>query len=270
METFEVAAIQLCATEDWRRSIARATELATQAARAGAQLVVLPESYAGFGTAEERGRWAFDSDEPHRGPTLEPLLELSATCAAWFIAGGTPERADRERTYNTALVLHRGRVVARYRKEHLFDADLPGGVRLRESHHTAPGGPAQDVVVDMGFARVGLSICFDLRFPDHYRRLRERGAEVVVVPSAFTRPTGRDHWEVLLRARAIETQTFVIAPAQWGEHGSTRASWGHSMLVGPWGDVLAQAADSDAVVRHSLPAEALATARARLPMFGDS
>jgi len=235
----------------------------TEKAARDADLVVLPESYAGFGGLEARLPWAFDSDAPERGPTVAPFVAASRQTGATLVLGGTPEHARDGRTYNTALVVRDGAVVARYRKEHLFDARLPDGTALNESRHTAAGAPGQDVVVDVAGFGVGLSICFDLRFPEHYQRLRARGADVLLVPSAFTRPTGEAHWEVLLRARAIETQSFVLAPAQCGTHGGGRSSWGHALGVDPWGTVLADAGDSAGTIVVEVERAPLDEARAR-------
>ncbi len=256
------AVVQLCALEYGEASLADALAR-TQAAAANADVVALPESYAGFGDLETRLPWAFETGSPERGPTVAPFVELSRTHAATLILGGTPERADDGRTFNTALVVRDGEIIARYRKERLFDARLPDGTELAESRHTAAGERGQDVVVPTSSLSFGMSICFDLRFPAHYQRLRARGADVLLVPSAFTRPTGAAHWEVLLRARAIETQCFVVAPAQCGEHGRGRSSWGHSLVISPWGEVLADAGDEPGTIVVSLDPQAIADARAR-------
>jgi deaminated glutathione amidase len=252
------------AVPDSSASVALAVALTEQALAAGADLVVLPENFAGIGRAEDRTRWAFDSADPGRSPALAPLLELSTTNHAWIVAGGTPERIpnDPQRTYNTLLVLRRGRVVATYRKIHLFDADLPEA-RLQERDHTAPG--RTPVVVQTEHGGLGLSICYDLRFPELYRALCAAGAELLVVPSAFTLQTGLAHWEPLLRARAIENQAWVLAAAQWGIHATGRHSYGHSMVVDPWGTVVAQASEGDGVVLARLDPEVSVRARARLP-----
>lgn len=256
----KVAVVQLCSRAYGEASLEDALAR-TEAAARDADVVALPESYAGFGDLKARLPWAFDPRAPEQGPTVAPFLALNT--AATIVLGGTPERAGDGRTYNTALALRRGRVLARYRKEHLFDARLPDGTRLQESRHTAAGSPHQDVVVAAGDMNLGLSICYDLRFPDHYQRLRTAGADVLLVPSAFTRPTGSAHWEVLLRARAIETQCFVVAPAQCGDHGGGRSSWGHSLVVSPWGEVLGDAGEEACTVTVDLDAAALAEARSR-------
>jgi predicted amidohydrolase len=248
---------------DAARSIGVAATLTAQALASGADLVVLPENYAGIAPPAARRSWAVDPDAPEHADALAPLAALTRGSDAIVVAGGVPERADGSRDHNTAFAIHRGRVVARYRKIHLFDADLPGGERHRESEHTAAGDAPVVLATPMG--RVGLTICYDLRFGELYRALADAGAELIAVPAAFTVPTGQAHWELLLRARAVETQAFVLAAAQWGDHGGGRASWGHAMIVDPWGGVIAASEHGDAVVSARLDGEAIARARARLP-----
>ncbi len=262
MSTASLAIVQLSADSDWPGSLDDAVQR-TRAAVDSADIIALPESYAGFGDLATRLTWAFDEAEPERGPTVAPFVERSRESQTAIVLAGTPERSGDGRTFNTSVVLQRGRVVAKYRKENLFDATLPGGIKLEESRETAPGARGQDVVVDLGAFSVGLSICFDIRFPVHYQRLRTRGANVMLVPSAFTRPTGEAHWEVLLRARAIETQSFVVAPAQCGEHGRGRSSWGHSLVVSPWGEVLSDAGEDPVTTVTNLDVRAVRNARAR-------
>jgi predicted amidohydrolase len=158
----------------------------------------------------------------------------------------------------------RGELVARYRKIHLFDVDIPGGATLRESDATAAGADA--VVIDIDGAPVGLSICYDLRFPELYRALvKDRGAQVLLVPSAFTAHTGAAHWHVLLRARAIEDQAWVVAPAQWGRQNEKRESYGHSLVVDPWGSIVGEQADDDGVVVATLEGAAVEKRRTQMP-----
>ena len=196
-------------------SLRTAVELTEQALDAEADLVVLPENHCGIGPSARRKRWAFDPADPTRAPSLAPLCALSERNRAIIVAGGVPEAiAGTSHTYNTQVVIHGGRVVATYRKVHLFDADLPdaaGGGELRESAYTRPGSSLR--IVNTPVASIGLSICYDLRFGELYRALASAGAELLLVPSAFTLQTGLAHWEPLLRARAIETQCYVLAPA---------------------------------------------------------
>lgn len=265
------AAIQLCADGDHARSLARAVALCRRALADGAGLVLLPENYAGIATPAARRSWAFATEAPLQTPAVAALAELSAAHPdAIVIGGGTPELAPDDKLFNTAVVLMGGRLVATYRKLHLFDADLRAceadGQRTalwRESEGTSPGDGA--VVVRTPACAIGLSICYDVRFGALYRALALAGAEVLVVPAAFTVPTGRAHWEVLVRARAIEHQAFVVAAAQYGEHGGGRASWGHSLVVDPWGRVLASVDDGDAVLAVDLDPAALVEARHAVP-----
>jgi predicted amidohydrolase len=166
----------------------------------------------------------------------------------WVIAGGMPERsADPGKVHNTLVVVGPdGRIAERYRKIHLFDVAIPGGAEFKESGTVAPGTEARTVDTPMG--RIGLSICYDLRFPELYRRLTDAGARVFVVPAAFTLHTGKDHWHALLRARAIENQAYVLAAGQYGRHNEKRVTYGHSVIVDPWGTVIAEAPDREAVI----------------------
>jgi predicted amidohydrolase len=243
--------------------VALAERLAREALDGGADLVVLPENHCGIGPPEARLGWAFDPARPADSPALEPFLALSQQTEALLVLGGVPEKHDSRRTFNTLVVVHRGGVVATYRKIHMFDVVLPSGATLRESDNTVGG--VRPVVLDSPLARIGLSVCYDLRFPELYRMLTDADAEVIVVPSAFTHQTGSEHWEPLLRARAIEAQAWVLAPAQHGQHAKGRHSWGHSMVVDPWGTVVAQASPHDQVVWATLDADLLLDVRSRLP-----
>jgi predicted amidohydrolase len=263
MRTCSAALVQMRAVPELPESVALAERLAREALDGGADLVVLPENHCGVGPPEARLDWAFDPARPAESPALAPFLALSMQTSAFLILGGVPERHDGQRTFNTLVVMHRGGVVATYRKIHMFDVVLPSGATLRESGHTKGGDRL--VVLDTPLARIGLSVCYDLRFPELYRMLTDADAEVIVVPSGFTHQTGAEHWEPLLRARAIEAQAWVLAPAQHGQHTRGRHSWGHSMVVDPWGTVVAQASPGDQVVWARLDADVLATVRARLP-----
>jgi deaminated glutathione amidase len=257
------AAIQLTSTSDVAHNLQRARYWIARAAEAGARLVALPENFA---CMREEG-----STNPAAGPLDGPLLDFLRDCAKQHgvvVAGGTlPERGpDDPRPHNTSLVIDAdGTLRAVYRKIHLFDIDLPD-VRLRESDAVAPGH--EIVVAETAIGSLGLSVCYDVRFPELYRELVARGAQVLLVPSAFTVPTGSDHWEVLLRARAIENQCFVIASAQYGQHSARRRSYGRSLIVDPWGLVLARAADGEGLALADLDFERLEDVRRRLPALG--
>jgi deaminated glutathione amidase len=257
------AVVQMTSGSDLARNLARAGELIAAAARAGARLVALPEN---FPLLREEGASGPnpDAQEVPGGPVLRFLSEQAAAHRI-LLAGGTfPERIPHDaRTFNTStLFAPDGELVALYRKIHLFDVDLPGAV-LRESSRVAAG---KDLVVAKTDAcTFGLSVCYDVRFPELYRQLVEHGAQVLLVPSAFTVPTGRDHWEVLLRARAIENQCFVVAAAQWGAHNPSRHSYGRSMVIDPWGTVLCTVPDGEGFALAELDFARQEEVRRRLP-----
>jgi predicted amidohydrolase len=242
MSALTVAALQLTSTENVEANLAKSTELALAAADAGASLIGLPENFAYLGTDRDH-RLSIAEELPAGGPILGAMQALARRTGAWLLLGGFPERGgDAAHIRNTSVLLRAdGSIAATYRKIHLFDVDVPGGKRFRESE-TIEAGDAT-VVVETPWAPLGLTICYDLRFPELYRALVARGARLLAVPSAFTAETGKDHWSVLLRARAIENQAYVFAPAQFGHHGGARRSWGHAMVVDPWGTVLAECGD---------------------------
>jgi len=257
-----VAVAQVCSTDDVEQNLLTAGAMVSEAAQRGATFVALPEAFAflrregdeipNAGALESRARAA--------------IVDWAATQKVWLLGGSVPQPVEGStQLYNTSLLVDpSGQVVAEYRKIHLFDVDLAGGTdRYRESDTYAAG---RDVVVAAGpDGGVGLSICYDLRFPELYRRQVDRGARSLCVPSAFTRETGKDHWEVLLRARAIESQCYVIAPAQCGRHSPDRASHGRSLIIDPWGLVLAQGGDDPALVIADCPPHAIDRARTAVP-----
>jgi deaminated glutathione amidase len=261
-----VGAIQLCSTPDLPANLATCRALVDRAAAEGAQLAVLPECFAFLGRGEGDKMPHAESLE-RGGPILDTLRDLATRHGIWVIGGGAPEvvPGDAKRAYNTAIVVDpRGTVAARYRKIHLFDVDIPGGAVLRESDATRAG--EELVIAEIGGARVGLSICYDVRFPELYRRLvKDRGAEVLLVPAAFTAHTGAAHWHLLLRARAIEDQAWVVAAAQWGQHNEKRQSFGHTLVVDPWGTVVGEQATGDGVVLATLDGETVAQRRTQMP-----
>ncbi len=266
--TLHAAAIQLCSGDDLGANLQRCRELGAEAASRGANLFILPECFAFLGRKEgDKMAVAEVLDDGAPGPILGTLIELATTHRAWVVGGGLPERVagDDRRAYNTAVVVSPdGALVARYRKVHLFDVDIPGGAVLRESDGTVGG--TELVVVPMGALRVGLSICYDIRFPELYRRLAyQHGADVIVVPAAFTAHTGRAHWHVLLRARAIENQCWIVAAAQHGHHNEKRESFGHSLIIDPWGVVSAELPTGDGVIDAVLDAEVVAKTRRQMP-----
>jgi predicted amidohydrolase len=254
--------IQMRSVDDLATNLASARELVGDAARAGAELVALPENFA-FMRSEGL---AFPCAQGLDGEIVGTLRALAQQHALWLLGGTFPEAAEGGRVHNTSvLVAPNGNVEAVYRKIHLFDVDLraSGGGLFQESASVAPG--REVVTAKTPFGVLGMSVCYDLRFPELYRRHAEAGARLLAVPSAFTKETGRDHWEVLLRARAIENQCFVLAPAQWGQHTPARASHGRSLIIDPWGVVLAVAPDRPCAIVADCDLRQLESVRASLP-----
>lgn len=276
-EPLVAACGQLCSTADFDANLDACKRLAEQAAARGARLLVLPECFAFLGE-HERDKFAvaeiLDAAQP--GRTLGAVQTWAREHDLWIVAGGIPElSAGTERqtattAFNTcAVVSPAGDLVATYRKIHLFDVDIPGGATLKESASTTPGSDVQ--VVDTPVGRMGLSICYDVRFPELYRQMTlELGAEILVVPAAFTAHTGAAHWHTLLRARAIENQCWVLAAAQTGRHNAKRASFGHSMIIDPWGVVRGELAEGQGIVSCAIDREFTAQKRAQLPCLSHS
>jgi predicted amidohydrolase len=274
MSELVVGAVQMTSSDNVETNLECAGELVREAASAGALLVGLPENFAYLGDDRDHRLSiaeilpAPDVSEPHGapvgGPILSAMRELARGAGTWLLLGGFPERAAGDRIRNSAILLDPGgAVVAVYRKIHLFDVDVPGGKRYRESESIEPGDEA--VVAQTPWGGLGLSICYDLRFPELYRALAGRGARIVAVPSAFTLETGKDHWHTLLRARAIENQLYVFAPAQFGAHGPTRRSYGHALVVDPWGVVIAECGDHEGVALAQIDLGYQDQVRAALP-----
>ncbi len=260
-----IAAIQLCSTADLAANLSTCRALSERAASEGARVVVLPECFPFLGQGE-RDKLAIAEDLDRGGPIVGMLRELSTKRGIWMIGGGMPEvvPGDPDRTYNTAVVIDpAGAIAARYRKIHLFDIDIPGSV-LKESAATCAGD--RRVTVDIDGAKVGLSICYDVRFPELYRALvKTDGAEILLVPAAFTAHTGAAHWHLLLRARAVEDQAYVIAAAQWGKHNAKRESYGHTLAIDPWGTVIGEQAEGDGVVMATLDGAVVERRRTQMP-----
>lgn len=256
-----VAAVQMGSTPDRERNLAIAEPLIVGAVDAGATFVALPELFNRWGSARELRAGA----ELLTGPTIEWARRLAADHRITLLAGSIVEASERggDHFHNTScLVDPQGEIVATYRKIHLFDVDVPGAVH-RESATITAG--SEVVVADAGSLRVGMATCYDLRFPELFRTHLARGANTVVLPSAFTAATGKDHWEPLLRARAIENQVFVIAPNQRGS-STEKLHWhGRSMIVDPWGIVLATAPDRDCWIAAELDLDAQTRIRTTLP-----
>jgi predicted amidohydrolase len=265
MSTLRVALVQLEARDDVAANVARAASLAGSAA-AGADLVVLPE-YVQYRGSDAGYR---ASAAPIPGPTTEPFAAVAREHGCWMLAGSHAEASPvPSRPYNTAVLFDRsGAIAARYRKLHLFDVAVDAGPSDTESARVTPGDRA--VVASVDGVGLGLSICYDLRFPELYRALALAGAGVLAVPAVFTARTGRDHWEVLLRARAIENGAWVIAAAGCGAGGpGAIPAWGHSLVVDPWGRVVADGAEAEGVVRAELDLDAVAAARRQIPVLAN-
>ncbi|WP_437873724.1 carbon-nitrogen hydrolase family protein [Sorangium sp. So ce363] len=258
------AALQLSSQENVSENLARVEVLVVEAARRGATTVVLPENFAYMGNEEGKRNIAEDLDAGG-GPIARRLADAARSARVTVVAGGFPERAhDPARPYNTCAVFGAdGRLTARYRKIHLFDVEIADGTKYRESASTTAG--ERPVVTEIDGVKLGLSICYDVRFPELYRALSSGGAEAIVVPAAFTLLTGKDHWLVLLRARAIEAQAYVVAAAQWGKHPGGRATFGKSCVIDPWGEVIAQASEGEGIAMAMLDPSYLDRVRANLP-----
>jgi len=264
-DRIRVACVQMTSRTDKGANLETAERLVAQAAATGSDVVVLPEKWNGIGDAA----FYHSSAEPLEGG--ESVVAMSAwarTHGITLVGGSIVElRAGREKRSNTSLVFDPdGEIVATYRKIHLFDVEV-GGVVYRESESEEPGDEA--VVADAEDWRVGLSVCYDVRFPELYRILALEGAQLVTVPAHFTTPTGKDHWHVLLRARAIENQLYVAAAAQIGETLPGKPAYGRSLIVDPWGVVLAQAADEETVISAELDRAHLDDIRAKLPSLAN-
>ena len=263
-----VAIVQHCATPDVEHNLTTLERLSTQAAEAGADLICWAEAFAFLGRHQEK--ISILEPLPSGGPILERCQKLALTLDCELLLGGFHETHpdDPQRCYNTSVYLDTtGNIRATYRKIHLFDVDIENGPSLQESKHTASG--TQATVVETPMGRLGLTICYDVRFPQLYQKLVDMGATLMTVPSAFTATTGAAHWHPLLRARAIETQSYVIAPAQHGQHNKNRASFGHSVIIDPWGEILAEISDGDGYALAQIDPSRIASVRQELPSLAN-
>ena len=255
------AAVQMSSTLDKEKNVATASSLVERAAEQGAQFVVLPEFFNCLGELAEVAAQA----EPVPGPTSEQMGRLAARLNITLLAGSLCERSEEDdATYNTQLLFDpAGRCLTKYRKMHLFDCCVPGKISVTESNWISAGRDA--VTIDTPVGCLGLATCYDLRFPELFRQLSRQGMQTLGFASAFMAATGEAHWEVLLRARAIENQVYVVAANQYGFHAPGMITYGHSLIADPWGRVLATAAEGDAVVSATLDYEQLAEIRCNLP-----
>jgi deaminated glutathione amidase len=266
-EPFTVACVQNCAGTETEPNLKDCAGLVREAADRGASFILLPEYFTGLDIQGHILIPEAFAEADH--PALPLFAALARERRVWILLGSLAITLDGgpglgERIANRAYLLDPGgAIAARYDKIHLFDVDLADGESYRESATIAPGDRA--VVADLPWGRVGLSICYDLRFPQLYRALAKAGADFLAVPAAFTRTTGRAHWHVLLRARAIETGCYVFAPCQYGVHAGERATYGHSLIIDPWGQVLADGGEERGVVVAEVDPAAVSRARAMIP-----
>lgn len=259
MVTNKVAVVQMNSSESRSDNLRRAARLVSEAANQGAQLIALPELFNCLGEPESIRANA----EPMSGATVSKMRELAKSFNITLLAGSFA-RLDDDSVFNASpLISPSGDILATYDKLHLFDIDIPGEVTFKESDLMGFGDHLCITATSVG--TIGQATCYDLRFPALFQRLVEQGAEIIAIPSAFAMSTGRDHWEVLLRARAIENQCFVIAPNQFGRHGEKLQTYGRSMIIDPWGTVIAQAPDKECVIYAEIDMAQLKSVRRNLP-----
>ncbi len=263
MTTVVTACVQVNAGPEIGPNLEAAAEQIRRARDAGAAFITLPENVSLMIQGRARLMARIWSEAVH--PALPVFRDLARETGAWLLVGslGIVLEEDGRVANRSFLIDAEGTIVARYDKIHMFDVDLPGGETYRESAVFRPGDRA--VVAATPWGRLGLTVCYDLRFGALFRALAQAGAGIITVPAAFTVPTGRAHWHVLLRARAIETGCFIVAPAQCGSHDEGRRTYGHSLIVGPWGEVLAEAGDQPGFITAALDLDRVAECRAMVP-----
>ncbi len=262
----KAAAVQMTSGRDVARNLEEARALVARAAAEGASLVVLPENFSFLG-AEDAERVAA-AERPGEGPAQAFLEESARTHGIWLVGGTVPVRDRNERAVSRSMLYGPdGRCAAHYDKIHLFDVAIPEreSESYRESATTAPG--REVVAVETPLGRIGMTVCYDLRFPALFHRLGVLGMDILVLPAAFTVPTGEAHWRPLLTARAIESLVYVVAAGQWGEHAGGRRTYGHSLIVGPWGRVLAELPEGPGVVSAELDMIELKRIRSKFPVL---
>ncbi len=262
-EIIKTACVQMNSGPDIDENIAEASDLIRAAAGQGAQFIATPENTCHIRSPQTEKLETALPEETH--PALPAFSDLAQALGVWLLAGSLSIKlTDENRIANRSFLFSdTGEVIARYDKVHLFDVDLPTGESHRESDVVRPG--TQAVIADLPWVRLGMTICYDLRFAYLYRDLAQAGAAIMAVPAAFTVPTGLAHWETLLRARAIETGSFVVAPAQCGEHHGGRRTYGHSLIIGPWGEVLAEGGEEPGIIFADLDLAAVDKARQAIP-----
>jgi deaminated glutathione amidase len=260
--SFRAALVQMCSGRAVDTNVARASELIREAAAGGAQYVLTPEMTTLMELERPR---LMEVVKPEAGnEALAHFQVLAREVDVWLHIGSMPILLSNGKLANRSfLISPDGQITARYDKIHMFDIDLGGGEKYEESANYQPGGHA--VIADLPWGPLGLTICYDLRFPTLFRALARAGARFIAIPSAFTRPTGMAHWHTLLRARAIESQAYIFAAAQAGTHENGRATFGHSLIVSPWGEILAEAGNQPGVIAAEIDLQLLEDVRSRVP-----
>jgi deaminated glutathione amidase len=262
MKSYLAAAIQMTSLPDLEKNLVEAEELIELAVRQGAELVSLPENFSFLGTEEDKIAQANEI-----ALKSEKFLKTMAQrFQVTILGGGFPVPVNQEKVYNTALLIDpSGTELTRYQKVHLFDVNVPDGNTYRESSTVMAGNDLPTVYHSEPLGTLGLSVCYDVRFPELYRHLAYKGADILFVPAAFTAYTGKDHWQVLLQARAIENTCYVIAPAQTGRHYATRRTHGHAMIIDPWGVILSDAGEKPGVAIAEINPARLEQVRRQMP-----
>jgi predicted amidohydrolase len=262
LNKFRAACIQLRSGDDVAENIRDAVQMIRAAAKDGAQFIATPENTT-LMAPDGGAKLAHSYDEAH-DPALPVFGALAKELGVWLLAGSLAIKVSETKTANRSFLFSPdGGIASRYSKIHLFDVDLPSGEKYRESNTVAGGGEA--VMANTPWGQIGLSICYDIRFPQLYRAMAKKGAFAFTAPSAFTETTGKAHWHVLLRARAIENGAFMIAPAQGGLHANGRRTYGHSLIVGPWGEILAEGGTEPGIVAAEIDPHLVVEARAKVP-----
>jgi predicted amidohydrolase len=261
-EPLRAACIQMTSGPDIAENLKTAEMYIRQAAKSGAKFIATPENTDQI--RQPPSEKLKTAPEPSKHPGIVQFAALAKELNIHLLAGSFAVQAGGGRLYNRSLLFSpNGRIAGQYDKIHLFDIDLPNGESYRESDVIAPGD--KTVIADTPFGKIGMTICYDVRFAYLYRKLAQSGASILTIPSAFTVPTGKAHWETLVRARAIETGSFIIAPGQTGEHENGRKTWGHSLIVGPWGEILADGGTEPGIVMADLNLDDVKKVRALIP-----
>ncbi|MEA5570902.1 carbon-nitrogen hydrolase family protein [Calothrix sp. UHCC 0171] len=262
MKSYLAAAIQMTSVPDVSKNLAQAEEFIDLAVNQGAQLVGLPENFAFMGEENEKLAQANSIAQE----TEKFLKTMAQRYQVTILGGGFPVPAESGKVYNTALLIDaNGQELSRYHKVHLFDVNVPDGNTYRESSTVMAGKELPEICVTEKLGNIGLSVCYDVRFPELYRHLSEKGADILFVPAAFTAFTGKDHWQVLLQARAIENTCYVIAPAQTGINYARRQTHGHAMIIDPWGVILADAGEKPGIAIAEINPSRLEQVRRQMP-----